>query len=58
MRKRVFVGAITVAALMFATSAEAGPIRNVLSKLRAKPKAAVKLVVKIVGGCVGKVCRR
>jgi len=59
MRKLIIPAALC--GILFATTAEAGPIRNLLGRLKGKPKAAagkVVGVVKHVGGCVGGRCSK
>ena len=45
--KRFIIPIVTIAALTFATHADAGPIRNLVAKLRGKPKAAAAKVLDV-----------
>lgn len=61
--RKFAIPALTIAALLVATSAEAGPIRNVLSRLKGKPRAVAKKVVKapaavVRGSCAGGRCSK
>jgi hypothetical protein len=51
------IASVVALSLAFATTAEAGPIRNLLGKLRGKPKAVAGKVLKAVGSCAGGICR-
>lgn len=62
--KNYLIPAVALAALLFASHAEAGPIRNVLSRLKGKPRAVAAKVVNVVkapvralGGCANGHCR-
>lgn len=57
--KRLLIPALTLTAMLFATNAEAGPIRNLVAKLRGKPKAAAAKVINAVKSplkCAGGRC--
>lgn len=63
MRPKILIPTILAVALT-AQSADAGPIRNLLGKLRGKPRAvaakaveAAKAPVKALRGCAGGACR-
>ena len=55
--KTYLIPAVAIAGMLFATTAEAGPIRNLLGRLKGKPRAVAKKVVKapaaVLGACRG-----
>ena len=58
MRKCIAIGAISVGALLFAAGpADAGPIRNVVGKLKGKPRAVAGKLVQIVASRTVGRCR-
>ena len=61
--RKLIIPAVAIAGLLFASTAEAGPIRNLLGRLKGKPRAAVKRVVKapaavVRGGCANGQCQK
>ncbi len=58
MKTKYIIPAVAVA-LLFASTAEAGPVRNLLGKLKGKPRAAVGKVVNVAKSplkCLGGRC--
>lgn len=53
MKRKLIYPAAVLLALSFATQAEAGPIRNVLGRLRGVVKRVVKAPAKLVRGSCG-----
>lgn len=62
MRRKLLIGFLAVALAAVATESQAGPIRNLVGKLKGKPRAiaakvlsvgkcAVRLPAKAVGAC-------
>ncbi len=61
--KTYLIPALTIAALLVASTAEAGPIRNLLGRLKGKPRAVAAKVVKapaavVRGSCAGGRCSK
>ena len=62
MRKSILIPAVAIAGMLFASTAEAGPIRNLVKRCGGRAKNVAKKVVKapaaIRGGCANGQCSR
>lgn len=61
--RKLIIPAVAIAGMLFASTAEAGPIRNLLKRACGKGKAVAKRVVKapaavVRGGCAGGRCSK
>jgi hypothetical protein len=61
--RKLLIPAVAIAGMFLASTAEAGPIRNLLGRLKGKPRAVAKKVVKapaavVRGGCANGSCSK
>lgn len=61
--RKFLIPAVAIAGMFVAEAAEAGPIRNLLGRLKGKPRAVAAKVVKapaaaVRGGCAGGRCSK
>lgn len=60
--RKLIIPAVAISGMLFASTAEAGPIRNLFKRCGGKAKAVAKKVVKaptaIRGGCANGQCSR